>query len=336
MVTRRPSVVLSALFLAGALLSMLPLRAGANLVSLFGDERVGTSGGQFLRVPVGARPIALGSGATATIAGPNSIFWNPAAMVKQRERHAFVVNHTEYAADMNVDHAAYSYRKASWQFGVGLGALRSGEIQRTTEFHPNGTGQTFEANQFLAAVAASRALTDRFTLGATLKFLQENLDDFENRGIFVDVGATYRVGYHNARLGFVVRNFGTDLRLNGRPPVTSTTADQWQPFSAPTVAVFGAAYDLSVVGQRRWTWSMDFSHPSDESEAVVWASELEVGGGMLLRGAYRTGIFEGGFSGGFGLRIGQNGRRRPLSLDYGVVDRGSFGVFHTLSLELRR
>jgi hypothetical protein len=310
--------------------------AKADLVSLFGDERVGTSGGQFLRVPVGARPIALGGGATATVSGPNAIFWNPAAMVKQRERHAVVINHTEYAADLDVDHAAYTYRNASWQFGMGLGALRSGDIERTTEFHPNGTGQTFEANQFLAAVAASRALTDRFTLGATVKLLQENLDDFENRGVFIDIGATYRTGYNNARMGFVVRNFGAEMRLNGSPPVTSTSASQWQTFAAPTIAVFGAAYDFSVMGQRRWTWSMDFSHPSDDTERLVWGSELAVGKDLFLRGGYRTGVLEGGFSGGFGLRIGQSGRRRPFSLDYAAVDRGGFGVLHTISLELRR
>jgi hypothetical protein len=310
--------------------------ARADLVSLFGDERVGTSGGQFLRVPVGARPIAMGSASTATVLGPNAIFWNPAAMVMQRERHAVVLNHTEYAAGMDVDHVAYSYRNASWQFGMGLGALRSGDIERTTEFHPNGTGQTFEANQFLAAAAASRALTDRFTLGATLKFLQENLDDYENRGVFVDIGALYRIGYHNARLGFAVRNFGADLRLNGSPPVSGTTASQWQSFSAPTIAVFGAAYDVHVFGGRLWTWALDFSHPSDDTESLVWSTEVDAGGGLMLRGGYRTGVVDGGFSGGFGVRIRRDHHRRPLSLDYGVVDRGAFGVLHTLSLELRR
>ena len=118
--------------------------ASADLISFFGDERAGTSGGQFLRVPVGARPIALGSGATATVSGPNAIFWNPAALSSQRERHALAINHTEYAADIDINHFAYSMRRSSWQFGVGFGALRSGEIERTTEFHPNGTGQTFD------------------------------------------------------------------------------------------------------------------------------------------------------------------------------------------------
>lgn len=324
--------------LTGLLLASLvvvPVESGADLISLFGDERSGTSGGQFLRVPVGARPIAMGSGATATISGPNSIFWNPAALAGQRERHGLALNHTEYAADIDVNHVAYSYRKASWQFAVGLGALRSGEIERTTEFHPNGTGQTFEANQFLAAFAASRSLTDRFTLAGTVKLLQENLDDFENRGVFLDVGATYHVGYHNARLGFVVRNFGSDLQLNGEPPDPENPNSSWQTFPAPTIAVFGAAYDVHVFGHRRWTVSMDFSHPSDEAETVVVGNELAAFDNLLLRGAYRTGVVEGGVSAGFGVLFARE-RHQRLSLDYGMVDRGAFGVLHTLSLELRR
>ena len=36
-----------------------------------------------------------------------------------------------------------------------------------------------------------------------------------------------------------------------------------------------------------------------------------------------------------GLRIAR-GIRKPFQIDYGVVDRGAFGVLHTVSLELRR
>lgn len=328
----RPAVLLAGLLLVAV---VVPRAADADLISLFGDERTGTSGGQFLRVPVGARPIALGGEATATVSGANAIFWNPAAMSGQRERHSLALSHTEYAADIDIDHVAYSYRLSSWQFGIGLGALRSGEIERTTEFHPNGTGQTFEANQFMAAFAASRTLTDRFTLAGTVKLLQENLDDYENRGIFLDLGATYRVGYHNARLGFVVRNFGSDMQLNGESPDTENTSSGWQTFPAPTIAVFGAAYDLHLLGERRWTVSMDFSHPSDEAEVIVFGNEIEAFHNLLLRGAYRTGINEGGVSAGFGVRI-EPARRQLVTLDYGVVDRGAFGVFHTISLELLR
>ena len=308
--------------------------AAAQLITFYGEERVGSTGGQFLRVPVGGRSVGLGASDVATSQGPAAMFSNPAALSTQRSRHGLFVSHFEYAADIDIDHVAYAYRSGSWQFGFGLGMLRSGEIERTTEFQPNGTGQFFNANQFLGSVTVSRLLTDRFTFAGSAKFLQENLDDFHTRAVMLDLGALYHTGFRTARIGFALRNFGPDLKLNGTPPPDAGNVESWQTFPAPTMAVFGAAYDLTLFGARRMTVSMDFAHPSDEGESVVFASEFELGAALLLRGAYRTDAEEAVFSGGLGVVLG--GRREGVRLDYGFADRGNFGVLHVVSLELLR
>ncbi len=318
------------LLLAIALLAAAASVARADIIQLYGEERAGSTGGQFLRIPVGARAVAMGGGMSATVRGPLSIFWNAAAMHTQRAKHGLSVSHFEYAAGIDIEHIAYVRRFASWQIGLGVGVLRSGEIERTTEVHPDGTGQTFNANQFLGVLALGRRLTDRFTLATTVKFLQENLDDYENRATVVDIGALYATGFGNSRIGFSLRNFGPDLKLNGTPPPEATSAAQWQSFSAPTIAVFGAAMDVGLPMGRSMTLSLDFSHPSDEAEAIVVGNELQLGHGFELRGGYRSGIEDGGLSGGLGLRV--DGTGSPLRLDYGFVDHGSFGVLHSISL----
>jgi hypothetical protein len=316
---------------AVALLLVLVGSARADLIELYGEERTGSTGGQFLRLPVGARGVAMGGGMTATITGPACVFWNPAAMPTQRAKHGVFASHFEYAAEIDIDHLAYVRRFSSWQLGLGVGILRSGDIERTTELHPTGTGQTFNANQFLGSVSLGRRLTDRFTLAGTLKFLQENLDDYENRAVMVDVGALYFTGFQSSRIGFAVRNFGPDMRINGSPPDEATPAGEWQSFSAPTVAVFGAAIDFGLPMERTLTVSLDFSHPNDEAESILLGSEFDLGRGFALRGGYRSGVSDGGFSGGLGVKIDR--KEMPLRLDYGFVDRGSFGVLHTISLE---
>ena len=40
--------------------SAQPARAG-ELIRLFGEENVGTAGGQFMRIPVGARAVGMGT-----------------------------------------------------------------------------------------------------------------------------------------------------------------------------------------------------------------------------------------------------------------------------------
>ncbi len=306
--------------------------ARSQLIQLFGEERVGSSGGQFLRVPVGAREIAMGGGMAATVTGASSLFWNPAAMSSVRRSGRLFVSHMEYTADININHVGYVRRMGSWQLGLSGGLLSSGEILRTTELHPNGAGFTFTANQFLLGLSLGRQLTDRFSFAATGKLLQENLDEFENRAFMVDLGALYYVGFRRARIGFAVRNFGGDLRLNGSAPSTGSLSSEWQSFPAPTVAVFGFAYDVGTAAAQRLTLSLDFSHPSDQAESLIVGGELGMWNALFLRGGYRSQVSEGGVSLGFGLRVLQ--RASTLRFGYAFDDRGNFGGIHVFSLEV--
>ncbi|HKK71361.1 MAG TPA: PorV/PorQ family protein [Candidatus Krumholzibacteria bacterium] len=329
MVIRRVSCFLLSVVL------LLPSAASADLIELYGDERVGGSAGQFLRIPVGARAVGLGNASAALARGATAIFSNPGAMSTVRFEHSLFASHFAYAAGIDVHHLGYVRRSGSWQYGVGLGVLDSGEIERTTERQPEGTGQTFEADQFVATLSAARLLTDRITLGASVKLLQESLDDFESRGILLDLGALYYIGYRTARIGFAVNNFGPDLRLNGEPPADAGFSGEWQSFPAPTMASFGFAYDTPTIGSENiLTVGLDFLHPTDEAESIVLASELSLRGTLALRAAYRQSDEIEVFSGGLGLEwpIAE----RPVHLDYGFVDRGSFGLLHTITLEIER
>ncbi len=313
------------------LLSFAPARAG-QLITLYGGERAGSSGGQFLRVPAGARGIAMGSGMSAAAEGASAVFWNPAAMITVEGSDRLLLSHTAYAADMDVDHISYVHRIGVWRLGLMGGVLRSGDILRTSELHPTGQGFTFSANQFVGAVSLGRQMTDRFTVAATAKFLQENLDEFKNEGFFLDLGALYYIGFHTARIGFTVQNFGSDMKLSGSPPA-ETEAD-WQSFAAPTIAIFGAAYDFGRGDDHRLTLCFDFRHPSDEQESMIFGAEAALLDHLALRGGWRSNVDQGGLSAGFGVNFEKKGLL--LRLAYAYDDRGAFGGLHTVSLELGR
>lgn len=311
-----------------------PRLAGAELITLYGAERVGGSGGQFLRIPVGARATALGNANTALARGATAMFSNPGALSTVENTHSLFASHFAYAADIDIHHVGYVNRNASWQWGIGLGILDSGEILRTTETQPEGTGQTFDADQVVATLSFARLLTDRITLGTSVKFLQESLDDYENRAVLLDIGALYYLGYQTARIGFAVNNFGPDLKLNGNPPADAQFDGSWQSFPAPTNASFGFAYDVTAVPNSTITLGLDFIHPTDEAEAIVLASEWTVGDVLAFRGALRENEADPVFSGGLGLRWEVD--ERPITLDYGFIDRGSFGLLHTITVEIER
>jgi hypothetical protein len=240
----------------------------------------------------------------------------------------------EYVAEIDINHVAYVHRVRSWLFGFSGGMLDSGDIPRTTEFYPTGTGTTFQANQFMAGFSLGRQITDRFSFAGTVKFLQENLDEYENQGVFLDLGALYFVGYNQARIGFAIRNFGGDMRLNGEPPEEEGATHAWQSFPAPTMAVFGFAYDIGKRSGQMLTMSMDFSHPSDEAESLIWGLELSMWDRLYLRGGYRNNVPDGGLSTGFGLRLFKGSGTTRFG--YAYDDRGSFGGLHIFSLEIGR
>lgn len=330
---RRAALVVGLCLLISLVVGALEADA-SSVLQLYGGENVGTAGAQFLRLPAGARAAALGQSGVAAAVDASCLFWNPAAAVRTPGRRSLFFGHTEYAAGIDVEHAAYLQRGYTWSWGVSGGVLRSGDIPRTTEFHQEGTGQTFQANMMFLGLTGTRAMTDRFSIGGTLKLYQESLDDLTLRSAVMDVGVLYYPGIGDMRIGFVVRNFGPDMRPDGSPPELEgyeTPAD-YQSFSAPTSGSFGTAYTWSLGREVGLLTSLEFHHPTDFSESFRLGGELGLGRSLDLRLGWETNRDEGGLSAGFGVDVTRD--RWRVGLDYALRDMGGFGTIHMVSVDL--
>ncbi len=333
MVGRRDSRGIFAAIAASLIL--LAAAPWASAGDPLGSENVGTSGAQFLTVPVGARAVGMGQAYMSCAVDGAAAFWNPAGIMRTPGRRNLFFSHTDYTADIDMDFASYSWRRQNFGFALSAGMLRSGDIERTTEMHQEGTGQTFNANQYYVSVSMARAMTDRFSVGGTAKFFQENLDEFESRGLLMDLGVLYYAGVGDLRIGFAVRNFGADLRPGGTPPViegSENASGQFQSYSPPTSGSFGAAYTWGLAERVGLLTTVDFHHPSDFSESFRFGGELAIGDRLKLRGGYETDQDEGGMSAGFGVDLSR--QRLGVRLDYGYTDMGVFGDIHHLSVDL--
>ncbi|MFH1842018.1 MAG: PorV/PorQ family protein [bacterium] len=324
-------------FLLGLAFSLGSVSSGVagGILDLYGEENVGAAGAQFLRIPVGARSVALGRAYTACATDAATLFWNPAGILRTPGRRNLFAAHTVYTADIDLDYFAYHSRGQNFGYGLSLGMLRSGDIPRTDEFHQEGTGTTFRADQYLVGLTLARAMTDRFSIGGTVKLYQENLDEFEIRSIMADLGILYFVGLGDMRVGFSVRNFGPKLRPNGEPPPLLEGFEQagsFQSFAAPTVGSFGITYTFELSEKIGLLTTSDFSHPSDYTESFHWGVELGLNEMLFLRAGYETGRHDGGFATGFGVKVGRD--RLVFRLDYAYSDMGLFGTIHHFSVDL--
>ncbi len=331
----RHGIRLLLVVLGCAFLAQPRVAAASDLISLFGEENAGTAGAQFLRIPAGARAVALGKAYVAVATDGSALFWNPAGIMRTPGRKNFFASHAEYAAGIDLDYASFHMRGQNFGYGLSFGVLRSGDILRTTELHQQGTDQYFHANQFFVAASLARAMTDRFSIGGSLKFYQENLDEYRINALMADLGILYFVGVGDMRVGFAVRNFGSDLKTGGTPP---TLADGWQPaeefqrFPAPTVGSFGAAKTWTLSRRLDLLTSADFNHPSDNRESFRMGGELGMNRMLFLRTGYETSRDEGGFAAGFGLQLER--KQFLLRIDYAYADMGSFGSMHYISVDL--
>lgn len=324
------------LLLAALLALVVPSGAAAGqLIRLYGDENAGTAGAQFLRVPAGARAVAMGKAYVSLATDGVAPLWNPAGIMRTPGRKNFFASHTEYTAGIDLHHAAFHMRGQNFGYGVMAGALRSGDILRTTELHQQGTGQYFHANQYFVGASLARAMTDRFSLGGSLKFYQENLDEYRINALLADLGILYFVGQGDLRVGFAVRNFGSDLKTGGTPPALAdgwVPAGEFQEFPAPTVGSFGAAKTWTLSRRLDLVTAADFNHPSDNRESFRMGTELGINRMLFLRAGYETPRDEGGLAAGFGLQLER--KQFLLRIDYAYSDMGTFGVIHHVSVDL--
>ncbi len=301
--------------------------------SLFGVQLGGT-GASFLTFGGGARPVALGGAYSAIGEGIQSIYWNPAGIASIPSL-SFNVTHAKAFAGTSLENAAFVFPMAGGSFGIGIEAFLSGEMEETTEEEPEGTGNKFSCNDFALGITYGRMMTDKFSLGFSIKGLSQNLAKVSAYGVAFDIGGVYNTGVRNIRFGFVMRNFGPDMRYTGEPLVVDLEDEDRergeratiisQAFSLPMTFQGGFAADVFSNPGARITLSGDIIHLSDQPATFGVGVEYVFLDSYFLRAGY-TEKNSRGFTVGAGFRLSQT------VLDYCYEDHEYMAGLHRVSI----
>jgi len=315
-------------------------------------SKVGTTAGQFLKIGAGARALGMGGAQVGMPGDISSIYWNQAALSRLDVNGEMTLNHANWLADINYDFLAGVLPIGDiGTFGFSVTSLRVPEdIVRTVDF-PEGDGRRWDASSLALGIAYARNLTDRFSVGFQLKYVNESIWTENASGIALDVGTVYMSEIPGLTLGASISNFGSKMRLNGRSlyfnqdpnnaigsgPNNIPAEYRTDEFDLPLTFRIGVAWDVWKTDLVRCTAALDATHPNDNTEYVNSGVEVAWREIVFARVGYKS-LFmrdsEEGLTWGFGIHYGITNVVQ-FKLDYGFADYGRLNNVQFFSLGLK-
>lgn len=284
-----------------------------------GEESVGTTSANFLKIPAHARPAAMGEAFTAISDDESALLYNPAGTARVLQ-HQLSATHIEWFQGILLEHlGGVASLGPLGSVGLGVSWLQVESLVRTerTGNGPDPLANFKETGAFRPydlAVAGTWAFQygPFWKVGLGAKFLQQAIDDKSGMGVNVDLGLQ-RTGYWDwLDVGVLVQNLGSAVNVGGTP------------FSQPLAFRAGAAGRFL---QKRLTLGVDVTVPTDNSVIPALGAEWWVAQPLALRGGWRGG-YAGQPTAGLGFRFS------IFQLDYAWQPYVELGTTHRLTATL--
>lgn len=294
---------------------------------------------QFLKVGIGARPVAMGEAAIANGNDANSVFWNPAAItVIDNVNVGF--GYTQWMGDLNIMSGAVGYNTGFGVLCVNYITFNYGDLQEALTTSTTGkldtrTGSTFSGSDISLGLAFAHQFTDKLSIGVNAKYLRENLYVYSSSVMAFDVGSYYNTGWKGIRLAMSAQNFSGQARWR------NNLGQDIQSFELPLIFRIGTSIDLFggedlFLGgdpeQHKLTLNVDAIHTNDYSERLHMGAEYTAFNTVSLRAGYRLNYDEGNLSLGAGFKTRLSGV--DMQIDYAYVSYDYFKSPHRISITM--
>jgi hypothetical protein len=287
------------------------------------NSKAGTRVFNFLKIQVGARPMAMGGAFTGVADDEASLYYNPAGIAGLEGRR-FMAGYHNYVFDMQSGFLGYVHPLGEdRKIAVYINYLNYGEFIRTDD---NGVedGTTFSGSDILFAAGYAMAVNQNIFAGGTAKLIFEKIDTYSASGVAVDLGARYVINDGNGSFGLMMQNLGTQL---------STFVEDGEKDPLPLNFRLGASRRLKGLPL---LIALDVVIPTDNDIYFAIGSELLNLRPLYLRlgwssfgSNYKTGTGKddlAGFSAGFGVEY------RRMQISYTLTPEAELGTSHRITL----
>jgi long-subunit fatty acid transport protein len=309
-------------------LVLVLLMVGLTPTNVSAQAKVGTTGAQFLELGVSARSMGMGGAFAAISDDVSAIYYNPAGLTSLLGREV-MATYVDMPADVQFGFVGLGMplESVGGVVGVGVYALTSGSMTETTynqgSIDPTsgvyGTGRSFAWNDLAVSIGYARYLTDRFSIGFSVRYIGEFVHDFSASTWSADVGTSYNTGYRNFKLAMAISNFGPDLKF----------IEKAAPL--PINFKFGGSINVVENVDHIVTLAAEGSHPSDNLEKYNAGLEYIFQERFALRVGSRFNYDTDGLTAGAGLRL-PYGEEGQISFDYAYQDFGLLTEVHRFTM----
>lgn len=292
---------------------------GLLLVKLVGAAGgPGTAGADFLRLGIGARPMALAGAYTAIADDVFGMAINPAGMAQ-------IINAElgSYYANIigDVHHGWIGFTQdvnETWSYGVEVNMLYTSEIRRDSYGDPTGT---YTVALGTLGGAISMEPFRGFSLGISGRYVMQKYDGEVGHGFAGDFGILYHTRFNGLRVGVVAENLGPKVKfqeLNESMPMGIRVG-------------LGTSLFKQVL-----TLSGDFAYGFEGTmEAGVGIEWVAVEGVSLRAGYDIMGEFDSWSGVSLGIGLDALSGLIVGELDYAFVPQLPMGYVHRVSYTLK-
>jgi hypothetical protein len=275
--------------------------------------RVGTTAANFLEMGIGSAGNAMGDAYVSAVQDISSVYWNPAGLA-YLPHNEFLVMHQPWIAGINVNFAgAGVVFPEIGTFALAITNVDYGRTEVTTMAMQDGTGETYEANEYAFVLSYGRKIVQWFSFGASIKYVTSSIWHMSASAEAVDLGVVVDTDFlsptdkreNGLKLGMSISNYGTRMQYDGidllqpidiLPDENGNYKDvegqyRVQGWELPLIFRIGTSITPIVSEKQKITLAVDALHPNNNAESLNMGAEYEysfVGfGKFLLWGGYR-------------------------------------------------
>ncbi|UTW65007.1 PorV/PorQ family protein [bacterium SCSIO 12643] len=328
-------------------------------------DRIGSSGGEQVKINPWARSGSYSNANSASVVGVEATFLNVSglAMTKKMDLN---FNYSSWLGGSGIGISSFGYGQRLGDYSVvaaGFQSMDFGDIHRTTTDLPDGAG-TFNAQYSTFYLSYAREFSNSIYAGVTTKVISEGISNANASAVAFDFGIRYVTGKNeNIKFGIALKNIGSQMKFEGDGFSTLTTIDskvftvsqRTQGVELPSILNIGLTYDYligelsnsdstGVRAMHRISPAINFMSNSFGKDQISFGIEYAFKEFVMARLGYLyedqvtdaslSTLAYSGPSGGITVALPVNKTGSTLDIDYGYRATRNFSGTHTIGLRL--